>query len=211
MTVRVNLLPREVEERNRAVRQRALATGAGALLVLGLAGGYLYQVRQVGAAEDQLAAEQDRLQALEAEVATLREYEDLESRVTASESLLATALGGEASFAGLMQDVAAVVPSDVALTQVTVTLGGDDDARPGDAEAVTTAGTLTVEGNTTSGHAPGMHRFLLQLEKVAAFDDVYFSRSELTDDGLTEFSIDVELGPEILTGRYLAGLPEELR
>ena len=59
-------------------------------------------------------------------------------------------------------------------------------------------------------------RTLLEFDKIAGFSDVFFGSSTLEEvEGLTapvaSFDVEIDLGPEIYTGRYLDGLPEGLR
>lgn len=208
MSMRVNLLPREVEDRNRAARQRVLV-GAGALGLLGVFGlAYLYQLDRVGDAREQLEAEQAEVAALEAEVADLAEFEDLRSRRDAADTLLNTAFDGEVSVAGILQDLAAVYPTDAQLDTLTIALT-DPNAELG---AVRVAiGRLTATGATLRGHAPGLERLLLELDKVAGFSNVFFSSSTQSEDGIAAFNLEVDLGDEIRTRRYADGLPEGLR
>jgi Tfp pilus assembly protein PilN len=211
MSPRVNLLPGEVEARNRASRQR-VGLGIGAVLLIAvLVVAYLFQAGRVNDVEEQLAAEQQELAALEADLATLREFDELERRTTEAQSLLTAALGLEASLAGVLQDLAAVMPTDADLLTLTLSVAAPGEVPPLGADRVG-YGTLAASGRTTRGHAPGLERLLLDLEKPAAFGDVYFGSSVLDEEqGFATFTVEVALGREILTGRYATGLPEELR
>lgn len=211
MSVRVNLLPGDVEARNKAARQRAGLAAGGVLFLALLVALYLFQVGRVNSVEEQLEAEQQELAALQEELTSLREFQELEERLVAAEGVVATAMGGEGSVAGVLQDLAAVFPSDADLTELSIVLTGEPDDPPLGAERPG-YGTLTATGRTTRGHAPGLERLLLELEKVGAFEDVYFSGSTLEeDDSFATFGVDLRLGPEVLTRRYVDGLPEELR
>lgn len=211
MSVRVNLLPREVEERNKASRQRAALAAAGVGFLALLVALYIFQLGRVSAAEDVLAAEEARLAELNAELATLQEFQELEARAAAADSTMQTLLGGEASFAGVLQDLAAVMPTDADLAALAIVMAEAPEApQLGGTRQV--YGTLTASGRTIRGHAPGLERLLLELDKVAAFDNVYFSSSSLDEEGgFALFSLDLDLGAEVLTRRYVNGLPEELR
>lgn len=210
MSVRVNLLPSEVAERNRAARQRA-GMAAGAVGLVGLLGlVYLVRANEVSNAQEQLEAEQARVQALEADIAELQEFQDLQSRRDAVDTLLATAFDREVSFAGILQDVAAVYPTDAQLESLTVALTtGEAAAELG--SVVLPIGRITASGATLQGHAPGLERLLLELDKVAAFSNVFFTNSTQSEEGVAAFTLDVDLGDEARTGRYVDGLPEELR
>lgn len=207
---RVNLIPREIEERNRARRQWILA-GIGGLVLVGLLViAYLFQLGRVSDAQDRLEAEQQIIADLQAELDTLEEFRELETRLETACGLLEVALGDEITMAGAMQDLAAVVPSDTEIDTLTITVEPDAEAPLGATRIP--IGSVLATGMTVNSHAPGLERLLLELAKVAAFDNVYFTQAVLDEaTGAVGFSIDVGLGPEIRTLRYVDCLPEELR
>lgn len=210
MSVRVNLLPGEVAERNRVARQRA-GLAAGAVAFVGLLGVvYLVQANRVGDARALLEERQAQIAELESEVAELQEFGELEQRAQLADQVLAGALGEEASVAGVLQDLAAVFPSDAELDSLAVTIQ-PVAAAPALGGLRPVAGSLTAAGRTLRGHAPGLERLLLELEKVAGFENTFFASSMLDEAGVSTFTIDLSLGDTVRTRRYADGLPEELR
>jgi Tfp pilus assembly protein PilN len=212
MSVRVNLLPQEQTARQAAARQRSGVIVGGAALVLALGGAYWWASGQVSDAETRLAAAESVSAALQVEVDQLAEISELDERRNAAVELLSTTLADEVSMAGLLQDVASVIPSDTQLDALTVDLAvaapeGELGAVPG------AVGSVNLTGKTLEAHAPGVERFLLELDKVAGFRDLYVNSSALDDpdERVATYSIDASVGPEALTGRYVDGLPEELR
>lgn len=209
MSVKVNLLPQEQSARQAAARQRngVIAGGVAVLAVLGAI--TVWQNGRVADAEDRLAAEQAVLASLQSEVDQLVEFSDLERRVSESDTQIAQALAGEASFAGILQDIASVMPSDAQLETLTITV----DPTSEDGTTPTSLGSLVAVGKSLNDHAPGLERLLLELDKVAAFHDLFFTSSVLEEptDPYPTFTVEAQLGPEILTGRYLDGVPEDLR
>lgn len=210
MSVRVNLLPQETYARQEAVRQRGIAGGAALVLLLVLGLLYWFQTMRIDDARDELATEQEELAALERELENLREFEELEARLDLDERLVARALGDEASFAAILQDIAAVMPTDAQLEQIGITVNA---ANPEGGIERPSWGRITAQGSSLTSHAPGLERLLLQFDKIAAFHDLFFTSSSLDDpeDDIVNFTIESELGPEILTHRYRDGMPEELR
>jgi hypothetical protein len=209
MSVRVNLLPAATRERDRAIRQRGVAGAMFLVLLLGLGSVWLVQDRKLGDLEAELAAEQAVLAALVAEEAELAAYADLDARLAAADERVRTAMSGEVSFAGALQDVAAVTPPDTGLTTLTI-----DIERPAEGtEAVVGAsvGTVNLGGHSLTGHAPGVERILLELDKVYHFDEPFFNSSTLDEEGVATFNLDVGLQPRSVTGRYDEGVPEDLR
>jgi hypothetical protein len=207
VSVRVNLLPEATKQRSRASQQRAVAGLAGVVLLAGLGAVYWVGAAQIRTAEDELAAEQARTSQLRGEEAELIAFRELADRRDRSDELLRTALGGEVSVAGLLQDVAAVMPTDTQLETLTVQISGPTD---GGSPAV---GSFNATGKTLSAHAPGVERVLIQLDKVVSFSELYLNSSTLDDpEGrVATFSLDGIVGQEALTQRYVGGLPEELR
>jgi hypothetical protein len=210
MSVRVNLLPREALERQAATRQKALAGFGGAVLVLALGATTLWQDGRIDAAETQLAEEREVLASLQGEVLRLDEFSDLGQQVERSNGLIREALSGEVSLAGILQDVAAVMPSDAEFETLILAIAA---AEAGPGTTTPTVGTLSATGRGANAHAPGVERLLREFDKVAAFHDPFLTSSTLeeVEEPYTQFNLEAQLGPEVLTGRYVAGIPEELR
>lgn len=214
MSVRVNLLPRETYARQAAARQRLVAGVLGALLLVILAGVYVFQLQRVSDAEEELAVEQERVDELRAEVASLAEFGELQQRREAMEEVIIQTLGREVTVAGVLQDLAAVMPADAQLDSLSVTVG---EPSTDTTTRAPTIGELSVTGKSLESHAPGVERFLISLDKVASFVDLHVSSSSLEgdvdedDDRTVSFDVDGQIGPEVLTRRYADGLPEELR
>lgn len=209
MSVRVNLLPSEVEQRQKAAKGRAAMAAAGLGFVAALGGVYVWQLGQVSDAQAELEAEEEELRALTAEVEELREFSELRDRRSAAMERLTVSLAGEASFAGILQDVATVMPPETALENLQINLVATEQALGDDRPPV---GSLAMSGRTLRGHAPGLERLLLEFDKLGAVGDLFFSNSEVDEEtGDVMFSVEADLGPEIFTGRYWAGLPEGLR
>lgn len=211
MSVRVNLLPQEIEERNERRRELAGLGVAGVVLLALLAGAYVWQRSQVADAQAALDEAQAEVASREQELATLVEFEELQQRSTAAEALLVAALGDEVSFAGILQDVAAVFPPDAELSSLAINLRTDADAEEVLGAVRRSIGDVALVGRTTAGHAPGVERLLLELAKVAAFDNIYFSQATTDNADATSFTVELDLGEEARTQRYVDGLPEELR
>lgn len=208
-SARVNLLPDDVRRKGQSSRRNAgIAAGFGVLLVV-IGGVWYLQVQRVDDAQLVVDDEQARLQALQGELAELEQFADLRARRDEGDALLAAALGGEASVAGILQDTASVMPPDAQMDSLSISITGQTAAGLGDQRD--SWGTMSIAGQTRLGHAPGLERFLLEFDKVAAFSDLYFSNSTVDERGVSTFTAELELGPEILTRRYATGLPEEMR
>lgn len=205
-SVRVNLLPEATKARDRASQQRGIAAALAVTLLAGLGVSYWTQVRSLAAAEEELAAAEQVLAARQAERADLATYADLDLRLQTAEQRLETALGPEVSMASVLQDVAAVTPTNTGLLAMTMNL-----PRPVDSTEPRIVGSVNVSGQVTSGLAPGVERVLLEYDKIAAFDEPYFNSSAVDEDGVALFNLDFGLLPNARTERYADGLPMELQ
>ena len=86
-----------------------------------LGGAYVWASSQVTEAETRpLAAAQDVSAELRLEVEQLADIRELDQRRTETIELLSTTLAGEVSMAGILQDVASVIPSDTQLDALNV-------------------------------------------------------------------------------------------
>jgi hypothetical protein len=209
--VRVNLLPESTRQRDRAARQRGLVIGAFVLLLALLGLAYWVQLNRVADAALARDEAQGRVEALSAEERGLETFAALEQRVDEANRALTTAMGDEISFSGVLQDVALVTPTDSALTALEITRV---DAVAADGERTRqSVARIIASGESLLGHAPGVERLLLELDKVVSAFDVFFTNSAADPDDpeVSVFTIEVDLGAEAQTQRYLEGVPEELR
>ncbi len=208
MSVRVNLLPQATKERGRAGQQRIIAGGAIALVLLALGGAWFWASSQVRQAEDRLAAEQAVTAGLRGEQAELVAFRDLAARRDRADDVLTDSLGNEVSVAGILQDLAAVMPEDAQFDTLTVNVQPETDP------ASTAIGSVTITGQSLTSHAPGVEGILLSLEKLATFGELFLNSSTLdpeAQDPIVTFSVDGAVRVEARTDRYRDGLPEELR
>jgi Tfp pilus assembly protein PilN len=210
MSVRVNLLPQATREHDRMTRQRGGLVAAFVVLLLLLLLLFLWQNSRIATADEELAAEQARLSELQGEAAQLQEFQQLEERLRSADELVTSVLGDEVSVAGILQDLAVVMPSDAQFDDLAITVGRVEAFGPAERMSV---GSLTANGQSLNNHAPGVERLLLELDKMAVFHDLFVTDSRLEDpeEPFVTFSLESQLGPESRTGRYLDGVPEELR
>lgn len=210
MSVKVNLLPGEVAERERAGQARALAALGVLVVIAALGVVYWLQRQEVAETAAQLDAENAATAELQAELATLAEFAELDRMLGDADMRVTAVMGGELGMAGMLQDVAAVMPPDTELSDLSVTRLAVV-ASPVEVEPPLEVAVLTTVGRTNGRHAPGLERLLIELDKVASFRDVFFGSAAVDNDGAVAFDLQVDVGPEALTGRYADGLPETLR
>jgi len=199
----VNLLPPEILEAQRWRRMTGLVAAAGAVVLGLIFVFYLMQVGTLGNVRDDVEAQEATNQQLQAQIADLQRFEDLQVRAQAKQELLAAAFVGEASFSGLLMDMSRVIPSDAALSSLAVTITpptADGDATT-DASAPGFIGTIT-----TAGEAQGfdsLSTWLTRLEQVQGWVNPWMSSIAQRDQGGTiyTFSSGVDLTPDVLTER----------
>lgn len=205
MSVRVNLLPGEIQARGEASRARFVAALLGVVLLLVLGALTLLQRSSIGDAEERLAAVEAQNTQLQADIAALQPFADLEARANESVEVIGLALGTEGSLATVLQDLSAVLPPNAELDTLAITLPGEELA-PAAGGTRLVFGRLAATGRVIDGVAPGVERLIIDLDRVAGFDNAYVTTSAVDDEGVATFTIEVDLGPEVLTGRY--AIPE---
>jgi Tfp pilus assembly protein PilN len=208
MSVRVNLLPEATRSRDQAAQQRLIAAASMLVLLAVLGGVWWWANGQVKDAEERLAEAEQVTAQLRAEETELIAYRDLADRRDRAGQVLQASLGDEVSLAGVLQDLAAVLPADAQLDTLTLTL------TPPSVEAGPAVGSMTLAGQTLTSHAPGVEAILLELGKISTFGELYLNSSTLDterEEPIATYSVSGVVREDARTGRYVEGLPEELR
>ena len=114
----VNLLPPEFRQQQATQRTTSLiiAGALAALVLLGLF--YLLQVQRLSSAQSDLAEQQATNNQLQAEIAQLQPYADLESELEQKQQLLDTVYQNEVSWSAALLDVSRVIPDASYLTSL---------------------------------------------------------------------------------------------
>ena len=203
MSAQVNLLPGQIAESNVAGRQRILAALLVVVVLAALGGLTFWQRLTLQDAEDELADAQSELAAATAEVNELSLHRDLEARQDLANELIIYALSDQVSLAGILQDIAMVMPSgsDVGALAINFAENGDTPL----------VGMLSASGESVDDVAPGIERLVLQFERAAGFRDVFVTTTSTDEDGITSYTLELGVGPEHRTERYADGLPEVSR
>lgn len=205
MSVRINLLPRATRESARGAKQRLIAGGAVLALLLVLAVATLLQRMTLSQAEDDLASAQEELADARAAVAALADYAELERRLEEDREVVVTALSSQVTLAGILQDIALIMPPGIDLGTLTINLvtpQTDED------DPLETVGLLSASGESVEEIAPGIERLLRRIEQVAGFREPFLSSASKDDEDIVSYNLEIELGPEHLTLRYVDPLPE---
>ncbi|MGH2723141.1 MAG: PilN domain-containing protein [Actinomycetota bacterium] len=201
--MRINLLPPEYLERQRA-RRRTLAVIAVGLVVLAALGGvYLLQAARLAGVRDDLARQEAANDLLAAQIAELQNVAQLQQEVLANRRLLAQLLVDRVRWSGVLRDVSLVIPGQVWLTGLTGTVApaAAPAAEPG------AAGPGLVAEMGINGFA-FEHRdvalWLSRLEDVRGFVNPWLSNSQKTLIGtqqVVQFTSSVDLSEQVLARR----------
>jgi Tfp pilus assembly protein PilN len=200
----VNLLPADVKERQRVRRTTALVVAgvAGAVGVLFFL--FVLQAARLSQASDDLAAQQRVNAGLQARIAELQPFRDLQERVAARQALVAEATAGRVAWSGVLHDLSMVIPGKMWLTGMTATLtppvatgstGGADAAAPAGPALI---GNIQFTG--TAFDKPTLAKWLTRLEKVTGWVNPWISSATTSADSLeVQFTGTVDLSVEATT------------
>jgi hypothetical protein len=150
---RVNLLPKEIKERRLLQRQRGGIAVAFVVLIALLGIWYLRESQALTDARQEADRERAVADGLRGRKAALQPYAALESQIAAAEQLRAKVYAREVRFSGIMQDISAIIPSDVWLTQMSLAVKKNDAAAAGTVAPATSgaAGTTLISGSPGAG------------------------------------------------------------
>ena len=212
--VRVNLLPRELEEHARQ-RRVALMAGAGVAVWVALLGGlYGLKVDEVATREQDRTAEQAAVGLQQAELATLAPFRQLASEVENKNGHLSMVMAEEISWARVMNDLSVAIPSDASLQTFAAT--SQDVAQTSDTPGQLSNGepvaSVQFTGYSVDRFAPGVEAMLLDLSQIRSFFNVYLgtaAEAEIGTTPVTNFSGSSLLDDNAYTRRYESGLPVE--
>lgn len=169
---RINLLPPEIRERQRARRQTTIVAAAGLAVILLLGGFYVLQQITLSGVEDELAEQNRRNQELESQVQDLRRFDELLAEIEQKEELLATLLTNEVRWSGVLRDISLVIPTDAWLESMNGTIQ-PEATLPADQAAL--IGSITFTG--VADRHPTVAEWLTALEKIIGFENPWVSES----------------------------------
>jgi Tfp pilus assembly protein PilN len=189
----------------RASKRMVLFALLGVLALL--AGLFVVGRVQLASATAELATAQQRLRDAEAEKAKYAEVPAVYAAVDAARAELAQAMGNEVQVARLVANLAAIMPADVSLTQVSMVIG-DEESQSGTAAAATDQTATPLVGTVTfSGEAATFNDVSTWIETLRNNPD--YQNVILTDvsrdetNGVYLFSNTAELTDQALSGRYV--------
>ena len=204
--MRINLLPPEIRERQRARRRTAAVVLVGIIVLAALGAFYVLQVMRLADVREDLEAQQQRNNELRQEIAQLQRFAELQQELQDTRVLLDSLLADRILWSGVLRDVSLVIPGEMWLSGLTGAATGAEEATT----TTTTTAVPTVPGGglvgqiTFNGFAFD-HRdvalWLSRLEDVRGFVNPWLSNSQKTLIGLTEvvqFTNSVDLSEQAL-------------
>jgi Tfp pilus assembly protein PilN len=197
----VNLLPREILQGQRTRKTTVMILGAGAVLVALILGFFLLQGQRLSGVEADIAAQDQTNTAIQAEIAELQRFEDLQVEAQQKQELLAGAYAGEIAYSGLLMDLSTVTPSDAYLNSLSVA-GVETQPTEGE-EAATGAfvGTMAVAGEALGVET--VSQFLTRIEQVEGWVNPWASSVTQVEPTIDSWSytMTVDLSDAVVTPR----------
>lgn len=198
--MRINLLPPEVFERQRARRRTVAASAIGFIVLAALGAFYVLQVFKLGGVEEDIQTQQAKNGELQVQLDELQDIAQLEENIAATRGLLDSLLADRVMWSGVLRDISVVIPSETWLESLTGTAGAPTATDP---TTATVASDLVGEVQFT-GFA-FEHRdvalWLTRLEGVRGFLNPWLASSTKTDIGATrvvQFTSSVDLTNQVL-------------
>jgi type II secretory pathway pseudopilin PulG len=221
---RVNLLPKEIKERRLAQRRRGGIVVAFVVVLALLGLWYVRESQKLTEARAEAERERSVAAGLRARKTELQPYAALGSQIAAADQLRAKVYAREIRFSSILQDISAIIPSDVWLTQMSVALketaaGGGGNAAaaaaltPGSPGAGSPVATITFTGaGLAHADVGGFVQALSSGPKrrgSRVYLNPYFtaSQKDAEEGGETTvtFSATVDLSQAAFSGRFQAG------
>ncbi|HEX2032043.1 MAG TPA: PilN domain-containing protein [Actinomycetota bacterium] len=203
--MRINLLPPEYLERQRARRRTIAVVAVGLIVLLALGAFYLLQAMRLAELEEDIAAQEARNAQLSAQIAELQNVAQLQLEVEAARNLLASLLADRVRWSSILRDISLVIPGEAWLTGLSGTVDPDVGvAVAGD--PATAAGGLI--GQITFNGFAFEHRdvalWLSRLEDVRGFVNPWLSSSQkstIAETEVVQFTNSVDLSERALATR----------
>jgi Tfp pilus assembly protein PilN len=168
----VNLLPPELRQRQQVRRLTSAIVVAGVIILALIGAFYFLQTQRLADVEDDIAAQEQTNAALQAQIAELQQFADLQAELATKQQLVQTLFLNEVSWSSVLLDISRVIPDASYLTnmtgQISATTGsgvaGAPTAPPtGDPES-TLIGSMSFTG--VAGETQTISTWLTRLEQV---------------------------------------------
>lgn len=186
MMRRIELLPSSYAERQRERRNVGLLIIAGLVLGLALLVYWFMLGGQIASERDRLAGAQARNRALEAQIADLQRFADLQIEVQGKVGALVTVFAGDVAWPSVLNDIAMVLPGEVWLTTLSSSAGTVEGATPVGTETAAIRvsddapfGRVSFQGSSLT--MPGVAKWLIRQASVDEFQAVWLNSATTTE------------------------------
>lgn len=218
MMRRIDLLPAAYQERRRQRRNIAVVVIASMLVLLLLIGWWVLLGAQVNEQRDRLQAAQDRNAQLQAEIAALSQFADLQAEVEAKRAALFRVMQGDVDWPALMTEIAMVIPGEVWLTSLDASAGTTEGASPVGTETAPIRvsdqvpfGRISFQGRALS--MPGVAKWLVSLRNVREFAAIWLNTASASiaegQPTVVDFDSTLELSDRAASQRFQGDLEED--
>jgi Tfp pilus assembly protein PilN len=165
---------------------------------------WFIQSMRLSDVQDQVQAQNQVNAGIQQNIASLQQYEQLQTDAQQQEQLLAAAYAGEVSYSQMLLDVSKVIPSDTYLTTFASTLQAPT-ASTSTTTTTTFVGNMTFSGETL--HFDSLSTWLNRLESVQGWANPWTSNvsADASVAGAFQFDTTVDLTQDALTERGAAG------
>ncbi len=209
----VNLLPRELKERQRVRRQTSLIALAGAAVVVLLLAFWYLQGNRLNDIDQQVKAQEATNAQLQAKVASLQRYAELRAQVDRQKTLLQGALVNTVHWSRVLNDLSNVEPDRMWLSAMTGTAQsptaaaegvvppatgapatGTGSCKASNAAAHSLIGNIQFQGNSLDAQTVAL--WLTKLEGVKGWVNSWLASAQVGDVNGTpvwQFSSSVDL------------------
>ncbi|HEX2294788.1 MAG TPA: PilN domain-containing protein [Actinomycetota bacterium] len=213
---RIDLLPSAYQERRRERRNLALVVVASMLVLLLIIGWWVLLGTQVSSEKDRLADAQRTNQSLQAQIAELSRFADLQAEVATKQQALVTVMTGDVDWPRVMTEIAMVIPGEVWLTTLTASAGQTEGAAPVGTESAPIRvsdqvpfGRISFQGRSLT--MPGVAKWLVSLRNVREFAAIWLNTATAGGEEGAEtvdFDSTLELSDRAASRRFLDGVGE---
>jgi len=206
----VNLLPPELRQKQAVRRRTMLAAGAGAGVLALIVLFYFFQTMRLSSAQDELTAQEQTNGQLNAQIAELQPYAQLQATLAAKQGLVDVLYVNEVSWASVLLDVSRVIPDESYLTnltgQITAPTGTQVGAAPTTELVPDMIGNVSFSGVALETET--IASWLTRLEDIQGWVNPWVNNAQETGELTRIYTFEgaVDLTVEATTDRGSGGL-----
>jgi Tfp pilus assembly protein PilN len=195
---RINLLPPEIIERQKARRQTTLVAAAGLVVIVLLGVFWFMQQLTLSSVQSDLDKQKARNATLQAEVDQLSRFDEILAEIADKEELLTTLMENEVRWSGVLRDISLVIPGRAWLKGMDATI---TDTSVAVVPGTTPQGIIgAINFNGVADRHPTVAEWLTALEKIRGMINPWVSQSTGSKIGevpVVSFISSVDLTAEI--------------